>query len=264
MWILLLPIYFIIISIPASKIISRFTTMLKDEGYKPTESIKIPHAFIIEIVPRMTEVLKSNSISSKKIAGYISQIWIKLKIKKPSLRASAGFTFLYVIILLFIASSIFFISTNQKMDESKLTWEEFTSSEGRCSISMPGKAVKSVKNDGNFTTSLYSLEVNGTGFAMGYSIIPEEISKKIHPQAALTNSMNASKTNLNGEIITNKEIYLNNAPGKEFIIDIKNNYLYISRIYFYNNRQYFINVATPKQNRELKFIKKYMDSFRFL
>lgn len=264
-WILLILVYFIIASIITSRVVAKFSAILKSEGYDVTGDARMPRSFIIEMVPRLDKELKNKSINSKKLANYISQVWIKLKIKTPSKHVSIGFTLLYLLIFSFSILSFIYISANQKIDESKFAWEELQSVDGMFTISMPGKAkYKVINTKNNVEVKMYTIDLKTTAFTAGYMELPKDFKKYNSISNALVNSMNGSASTVNGMIIMDHDISLNSAPGKEFIIKFSKNYLYISRIFIYNNKLYIIGITTESQNRDGKFINRYLDSFKLL
>ncbi len=264
MWILLVLVYFIIVSIPASKTIAKLTEILRKDGIKPSDEVKIPDDFIIEMVPRFEKELKSKSINSKKMAAYISNVRIKLKIEKPSIGVSVGFTLLYIFICIFSLVSFSVISINLNFDESKLAWEEFLSDEGRFFVLMPGKPAQSVKHDGKVNNNILFVGLPGAAFTVVYSDVPEKVTKNETTGAILKNYMTTINSKLKGEIISSSPLLSGNNTGLEFIIDLKNKQACKGRVYFINNRIYFINVITQMQNINLKSVQRFFDSFILL
>jgi len=264
MWILLILVYFILLSLPASKTVAKLTDILRKDGVKPSDEVKIPEDFIIEMVPRFEKELKSKSINSKKMAALISNVWIKLKIEKPSIIASIGFTLLYVFICFFSLVAFSILSINERFDESKIAWQEFLSNEGRFCVLMPGEPMQRVQKDGEVNNSISFVGLGGAAFTVVYSDIPEyKIKNEAHDKLLKDYIANINR-NVKGEILSSSLHTSGKSTGLQFVIGLKNNQAFKGRVYLVNNRIYFISVVTMMQNIDGKSVQRFFDSFAIL
>jgi hypothetical protein len=150
--------------------------------------------------------------------------------------------------------------------DSKTDWKEFTSKEGHFKVLMPGKPehnnLDSVSDFGKGILHMNSAQANGTMYAGNYSDFPEGI-KKVPIKQVFDSSRDGAVGNLDGKLVSEKDIELNKHPGREILIAVAGGVrLFRVRVYLVDRRLYQVVVFGPKEAANSKEADKFLDSFK--
>ena len=163
--------------------------------------------------------------------------------------------FLFLLVLLVIGCS-----ANQ--------WKEYSSDEGKFKVDFPGNpSLKTQKVNtavGEIQVNMVLLEVRGVAYMASFNDYPSEFIKNSNEKDLLDGARDGAVANVQGKLLSEQIIELNNAPGREIRVesaDGKNTI--VARIYLAGSRLYQVLVVTPKANGFDKNIKKFLDSFKF-
>lgn len=149
-------------------------------------------------------------------------------------------------------------------------WKEFSSKDGRYSVSMPGTPKETTQKvptpAGEIVTNVATLEPSkGVGYAVSYNDMPFDDDKLKQPGVVdnvLDGSANGQVTNVKGKLISQKAIKLGEFPGREVHFEVPGQGEIRSRIFLVGKRLYQTMVQGPKASVTSKDADKFLDSFK--
>jgi hypothetical protein len=145
-------------------------------------------------------------------------------------------------------------------------WQTFTSKEGRFTISMPGTPGSSKQGTataiGNIDLYMFTLGTSNNQYAIGYADFPENLVAGGSTDAMLEGAKTGAATNVGGTILAERKVWINNWPGREVSIGLKDGKTIKARYYLVKNRLYEIMVGFDKGKEVPADTTRYMDSFR--
>lgn len=144
--------------------------------------------------------------------------------------------------------------------------QKFTSKEGRFTVSLPGKPKelnqKIQSAVGELTNYLFIVEADQgkTAYLVAYCDFPPESINNSNAKAMLEGGRDSAIKNLQGELISSKEIKLDKThPGLEFKIKISLG-LYRSRAYLVGPRMYQVTILAAEEKATSPHADKFLDS----
>ncbi len=127
---------------------------------------------------------------------------------------SKFFILFFIVLLLFGCGKLF---------EEKLT--EFTSKEGRFSVSMPGEPGKQTDNIptavGSIETHIFMVEKSNIAYMVAYSDYPSEMVQQSNPDDVLDGAKKGAMQNIDGKITKEELIAYGEAPAVELYFSAK-------------------------------------------
>ncbi|WP_347925850.1 hypothetical protein [Pontimicrobium sp. SW4] len=169
---------------------------------------------------------------------------------------------LYTIALFFAVS----ITISAQSD-----WLDFKSVEFAFIAKFPDEPKKTVQEVptaiGNIDMHMFMYQPTDNDDNIIYSVIKSDYPKEQFTDAddeynndVLDGAVNGAVTNVNGQLIFDNKINLNNYPGRNVKIEIDTAFIYINT-YLVENIMYITQVICLKNNDENKDIKRFMESF---
>ncbi len=151
-------------------------------------------------------------------------------------------------------------------------WTEFTSTEGRFSVWMPGapnQQTQPVTTDsGSIDLIVFTAEDRSGGYAVMYSDFPGGVSPA-NANAVLETTMQGGVSNMQGTLLRQSNITLRGYAGREIQVDVpaQNSQpasLLTARYYLVDNRLYQLLVITHKDQPTSDALRKFFDSFNLI
>jgi len=149
----------------------------------------------------------------------------------------------------------------------------FTSEEGYFSISFPGEPTESSEEIstaiGPMTIVMYTYESRNGVYLAGYSDYPDEIIEQSDPNDLLNGAQSGAVSNVNGQLISSKDIDIATYPGKQVVFNIpKSNRVPpggIGKAHFYlvDSRLYQI-LSIEEGSNVSAAANQFLDSFDLL
>jgi hypothetical protein len=145
-------------------------------------------------------------------------------------------------------------------------WKEFTSKEGRFKVLMPGTP-KQQQHDtesdfGKGVLYMNSVQAGRTMYGANYCDFPAEI-KKAPLKQVYDSSRDGAVANLEGKLAGEKDIKLDDYPGRELQIDVAGGKLvFRARVYLVDQRLYQVVVFGTQEAVTSKAAEKFLDSFK--
>jgi hypothetical protein len=166
-----------------------------------------------------------------------------------------------IIVLVVVGLAVMLTGCGKK-EETKDTWVEFTSKEGRFSVLMPKQpTVRKQTAPGSVEVHMFLVEYT----AVAYGVLYNDLAGKVtDPEKALDDGRAGAVRSSGGVLLTEKKISLDGYPGREIRIKTRDNIIYTARIYVVGQRFYQIIVTTPEGMDISKPMKKFMDSFKLI
>lgn len=150
-------------------------------------------------------------------------------------------------------------------------WKPFSSAAGNFTVLMPG--TPSQEQD-TVNTEFGSLNLNGFSverpneaiYWVAYFDLPGELSNRIQTSGQINEFLTAVvqglSESLEGQLVNQQTISLNNYSGREFRIQHTEGVVGRYRVYLVNQRVYLLGVITSKENYLQKSIQGFFNSFR--
>lgn len=150
-------------------------------------------------------------------------------------------------------------------DEKKSDWKEFTSKEGLFRVLMPGTpkqhTAEAESDFGKGVLHMNTAQADRTLYGAHYLDYPAEI-KKAPIQKVLDASRDGALANLEGKLVSEKDIKLDKYPGREVQIEVaEGKRLFRARVYLVEQRMYQVVVFGTKAAATSKEADKFIDSF---
>jgi len=158
-----------------------------------------------------------------------------------------------------------------KLDVQGTTWEKFTSTEGAFSVLMPDTPTKQKQTAntqwGPIDVYSFIVEREDGVYMVSYSDYPQSVVQQIDPEVILDSARDRGVANVQGTLISELSISLEEYPGRELRIKsptLVGEIILYNRIFLVDNRLYQITVVTPKEESFSEDIRKFFDSFALL
>jgi hypothetical protein len=150
-----------------------------------------------------------------------------------------------------------------------LRWKEFTSSEGRFSVLMPGtptdQAQKVNSPVGVIDLHVFVVEQSGAQYLVAYNDYPDAMVKTGDPEKVLDGARNGIVANVRGRLLSEVKITLQQFPGRELKVMVPDGaQMMQTRLYFVKNRLYQVGAVTSEADASSKDIPKFLESFKLL
>jgi hypothetical protein len=167
------------------------------------------------------------------------------------------------IALIFVAVGAITVSADDQPE-----WKEFAPKEGRFKVLMPGvPKVYDLDTESDFgkgVLHMHRAQVGKTMYAANYCDFPAEI-KKTPLKQVYDDSRDGAVANLEGKLVSEKDIKLGDYPGREIRIDVpEGKLLFRSRVYLVDQRLYQAVVLGTKEAATSKEADKFLDSFKLV
>jgi hypothetical protein len=175
---------------------------------------------------------------------------------------------LVTLFVLFASASVAFSQEHSRKDNPppSAVWINYTSAEGRYSVSLPNQPKISSQEAQNseglkFTQHLASAYSEGTMCLIGYFDIGDTVVY------SLEKGRDGMVSTVKGTLVSEQPVTLNGHPGIEIKIGWKNSgadYLTQARIYAVNKRVYivqFLTLGPDTPQSQVASARRYFDSF---
>jgi hypothetical protein len=151
-------------------------------------------------------------------------------------------------------------------DEEKADWKEFASQEGRFKVLMPGTPkqgkAETESDFGKGVLHMNTVQAGRTMYGANYCDFPAKI-KKVPIKQVLDSSRDGAVANLEGKLVSEKDIKLDKRPGREVQIEVAGGKpLFRARVYLVEQRLYQVVVFGTKEAATSKKADKFLDSFK--
>ena len=145
-------------------------------------------------------------------------------------------------------------------------WKEFASKDGRFTVLFPGTPEQSkadTESDfGKGVLHMNTVQVGRTMFGAHYCDFPPDV-KKVPLKQVYDSSRDGAAENMQGKLMSEKEVKLGDHPGREIQISVANGrQLFRARVYLVEQRLYQVVVFGTKEAATSKDADKFMDSFK--
>jgi hypothetical protein len=137
------------------------------------------------------------------------------------------------------------------------SWKEFSSPEGKFTVSMPGTPKKQTQNQGGLTTNAFAVEVKNGAYLVSYSDLP--------PGTPFDYSagIRAMATKYQGKVLSETDFTLDGNKGKAYEMEINQPKGFATgRIVVVNNRLYQTLAIGTNARASDPDVKKFLDSFK--
>ncbi len=151
-------------------------------------------------------------------------------------------------------------------DEAEKEWATFEPDDGAFSILFPGKPEEQTESVstaiGDIETQFFIAEQKDRAYSVNYADYPREIIIVSDAEAMLDGAGMGAVSNVDGELLDEKEITLDGYPGREIEIEVKEDDIIVrARFYLVENRLYVVQ-AVSKSKASAPDIDKFLDSFQ--
>ncbi len=145
-------------------------------------------------------------------------------------------------------------------------WEVYESSEGAFSVLVMGMPdLDNTEIDiifGSVTLYMFIWDKTDIVYMIAYADYPEEVVSYSNPEDMLNAAKEGALENVQGEIISERNIELKGYPGKEIVISAKvEKAIATVHLYMVKNRLYQVLVITteddPQEDNALKFLNSF-------
>jgi hypothetical protein len=144
---------------------------------------------------------------------------------------------------------------------------EFKSETGGFSITTPyalKETTQSVDTEaGKIEIHMFSAEQGQQAWMVGYSDYPPEIVEASDAEGLLGASRDGAVSNVNGELVSDAPVSLNEHPGREFTASAQGLSLR-ARIFLVENRLYQIMAVVPKGQENSEEVDRFLQSFQLI
>ena len=156
--------------------------------------------------------------------------------------------------------------TDQPITPTEIEWQEFTE-EGRFSVTVPRALIKTMQKEetqiGEIDIHMFTTEYAGIEYGVGYNDYPPDLIGD--PQLRLDGARDGILANVNGKLLSEQPISIDDHPGRELTVEATENSRTIIakvRIYLVENTLYQVLAVAPKDLSSSPDIAKFMDSFK--
>ena len=159
------------------------------------------------------------------------------------------------------------------VDASPAAWKEFSSTEGRFAIRLPGTPKESTQSLGQMNLRIFQLQ-SAFEYSVMYADYPEEIndSDPALAKRVLDNGLEGAVAAVNAKLVEVQEVSIGKHPGRQYVEQMPNGTIMRGKTFLVGNRLYQIAITTPKEEGSLaesvRFYRdtaaKYLDSFRLI
>ena len=156
--------------------------------------------------------------------------------------------------------------TDQPITPTEIEWQEFTE-EGRFSVTVPRALIKTMQKEetqiGEIDIHMFTTEYAGIEYGVGYNDYPPDLIGD--PQLRLDGARDGILANVNGKLLSEQPISIDDHPGRELTAEATENSRTIItkvRIYLVENTLYQVLAVAPKDLSSSPDIAKFMDSFK--
>jgi hypothetical protein len=167
---------------------------------------------------------------------------------------------------IFLLRTLSTAPTDQPITPTEIEWQEFTE-EGRFSVTVPRALIKTMQKEetqiGEIDIHMFTTEYAGIEYAVGYNDYPPDLI--LDPQLGLDGARDGIVANVNGKLLSEQPISIDDHPGRELAVEATDNSRTIIakvRIYLVENTLYQILAVAPKDLSSSPDIAKFMDSFK--
>ncbi len=162
---------------------------------------------------------------------------------------------------------------SQNLPSDSVQWQEFSSTEGGFSISMPGQPterelpVRGSNGSASSREFALVLEEGKIFYSVNYADLPM-IAEELNPSQInllLDGARDAAVRNLkNGQLVSDRPIELNGYIGREIEVSNPDGFTAKTRIYWVQPRLYMIVAASTAETGLNRESERFLDSFRLL
>src|SRR5439155_3293297 len=116
---------------------------------------------------------------------------------------------------------------------------------------------------GAVTANMVVLDSSDGAVGVMYADYPWTLIQQGNVDKMLDGARDGAVANVNGRLVEEKPISLLDAPGREYLIQIKETAFCRSRIYLVKNRLYIVQALGSKKRVQSKEAEKFLNSFEF-
>jgi hypothetical protein len=176
-----------------------------------------------------------------------------------------GFAWRFGSVLRFALPALLLISGCNKAPGPALAgWKPF-SPDGKFTVLMPGTPVEQPPvTNSEFEAKKFSIRTamsHVSGLAIAYADQPNR-PVQTDPSKVLDALREQAKTDLRGQLLSEKAITLQGYPGRELRLAIPDGYEALQRIYLVDKRLYSLIVIAGSKGLDSPEAKKFLDSFQ--
>lgn len=175
---------------------------------------------------------------------------------------------IFVAFLLFVSAiSIYYYTSGSNPS----TWEAFTSSKGKFSVSFPGHPIENrlIVNDESGRTEAYTFTSKHERgmFAIAYADYPilnnfDVLELKEYTSFLLDSTRDSMVANVKGKLLSEQTISFSGYPGREIKIEAPDGIIALVRSYRIKQRLYVLQVVTWQEKVFSESGLRFLDSFR--
>jgi hypothetical protein len=153
---------------------------------------------------------------------------------------------------------------------SQSDWREFSSTEGKFAVSLPGTPKRETeKNDDGTLSYMFTLEVEepASAYLVSYSDIPDvELLNPEGIKKVLDDAISEFAKGGNATVQGQKEVSLGGNPGREFDFTSTEGFSGKGRLYVVQKRMYIVVAIAPEINSspQTQNAQRFLESFRLL
>ncbi len=151
--------------------------------------------------------------------------------------------------------------------DEAVEWQSFESEDGRFSVSFPGTPEEQVESVttaiGTIETQFFVVTQKDMAYSVNLADYPPEVIAAEDIQQMLDGARDGAVSNVNGELLEEKELVLNGHPGREFKVKVEDEDIVVrARIYLVNERLYVVQALSTERLASSEDIEKFLDSFQ--
>ena len=150
--------------------------------------------------------------------------------------------------------------------------KEFRSAAGKFSVEAPIPLKEQVQPidtpAGKIDAHIFMAESKTIAYVVAYADYPEQVVSQSNPELVLNGARDGMVGNVNGKLVLETRITINNYPGREVVVDVKmpdgKDGTVKARLYLVKNRLYQVEVVTTKGEVAITTINSFLDSFKLI
>jgi len=151
-------------------------------------------------------------------------------------------------------------------EQRDLEWLNFESESGRFSVLFPDEPdeqVESVQTAiGVIESQFFMVTQKDMAYSVNLADYPPEMIAAGDTQQMLDGARDGAVSNVNGELLEEKELTLSGHPGREFKVKVEDEGIIVrARIYLVNERLYVIQALSKERLASSEDIDKFLNSF---
>src|SRR5688572_2011965 len=173
-----------------------------------------------------------------------------------------------------VANPAQFAAATVRTMQAELPWEKFSPAGGGFTVLMPGKPKVTEQEvpfgGGKLINHMYMVQANSSVYIVSYAEFPTTVTDPVVIKAMLDNARDKGVAAANGTLRSEKEIKIDDNPGREWLVAIPSGGIARARAYWVKQRLYqaFLLMPQGKNPQEEAareaVMSKFLNSFALI